>query len=73
MNSAPATDNYGPHGMRKIPNFSEEIFEPKTVLQPNPDGLIGEIEHNSFARTIYSDERESFSALTPKIPIDIAQ
>lgn len=75
MNSAPATDNnYWPHGKCEIPNFSEEICEPKAVLQPYQAGFIGEIEHNSIApRPIFLDERESISAMTPKNPIHFAQ
>jgi hypothetical protein len=73
MSSAPATNIYMPHGIFNIPTFSFEIDEPETVLLPYSDGLIVDVGSKSIPRTFNFDDKESFSAVTPEIPIDFTQ
>jgi hypothetical protein len=70
ITSAPATNKYMPHGIFYIPTFSVEIDEPETVLLPYSNGLIMDVGSKSIARTLNFDDKESFSAVTPEIPID---
>jgi hypothetical protein len=70
MNSAPATKKFMTHGIFNIPTFSVEIDEPETVLLPYSDGLIMDVGSKSIARTLNFVDKESFSAVTPEIPID---
>ena len=73
MSSAPATNKYMPHGIFNIPTFSVEIDEREIVLLPYSDGLIMDVGRKSIARTLNVDDKESFSAVTPEIPIDFTQ
>jgi len=62
-----------PHGIFNIPTFSVKIEEPEIVLLPYYDGLIMDVGSKSIARTLNLDDKESFSAVTPEIPIDFTQ
>ena len=62
-----------PHGIFNIPTFSVKIEGPEIVRLPYYDGLIMDVGSKSIARTLNLDDKESFSAVTPEIPIDFTQ